>query len=72
MRNNLRQRQIWSVDIKITLDNLQVRSYLPKEIVGLLVREITQTEDLAYLARGEQLLELQNLLSNHHSSELLG
>jgi hypothetical protein len=58
MVDNLGQRKVGRVDIEIALDHLQVRGYLAEEVIGLAVRQVTETKGLADLAGGEELAEL--------------
>lgn len=59
MCDYLRQREVGRLDIEIALDNLQVRCDGAEELVRLLVRDVSQAEDLPYLPRREKLLELR-------------
>jgi hypothetical protein len=53
MLNHFRQGKIGRFRVKVTLDDLEVRRSRSEEVVGFLVRDIAETEDLADFARGE-------------------
>ena len=58
MRDNLGERKIWRLNIKVALDNLEIWRYLAKEFVGFFIGQIPQAKYLPNLAWGQQLLEL--------------
>ena len=57
--DHLRQRERRSLDVEAALDDFEVRRDGSQILVRVLVREVSQAESLADLARGEQLLELR-------------
>jgi len=53
MLNHFRQGKIGRFRVEVTLDDLEVRCSCSEEVVGFLVGDIAETEDLADFARGE-------------------
>ncbi len=56
MRHDFREGKIRGLDIKIAFHDLEVRSDLTEEVVGFLVGKVTQAQDLADFAWGEEFL----------------
>lgn len=56
--DDLGEGEVGGLDVEVALDDLQVGGGAAQEVVRVLVGEITETEDLADFARGEELLEL--------------
>lgn len=59
VRHDLREGQGGGLHVVAALDDLQVRGYRAEVLVCALVGEVAQAEGLAYLAGGEELLELR-------------
>ncbi len=59
MRDNLRRRKIRSLNVKIAFDNLEVGRDLTEEVIGFLVGQVAQAQDLADFAWRKKLLKLQ-------------
>lgn len=58
MSDDFRKRKVWRVNIEVAFDNLEIWGNLTEEVVCLLVGQVAQAEDLTYLARGKEFLEL--------------
>lgn len=58
MCDDLAEREVRCVDVEVALHDLQVRRNGAQPLVRLLRGDVAQAEDLAYLARREELLEL--------------
>jgi hypothetical protein len=59
VRDDLCKRERGGLDVVAALDDLQVGRYRAEVLVCALVGQIAEAEGLAYLARGEELFELQ-------------
>lgn len=59
MGDDLGQREGRGLDIEAALDDLEIGGDGAKVLVGVLVGEVAETEGLADLAGGEELLELE-------------
>lgn len=55
---DLGKRQVGGVDIVVALDHLQVRGDLAEELICIAIGQVTQAEDLADLAGGQEFAEL--------------
>lgn len=58
VRDDLGQREVGRLDVKVALDYLQVRRDAAEELVCFAVGNVAEAQDLPYLARREELLEL--------------
>ena len=58
MINNLREREVGWVDVEIALDHLQVWGDLAKEVIGIAIGQVTQTQDLSNLSRSKEFPKL--------------
>jgi hypothetical protein len=58
MRDYFREGEVGRFNVKVAFDNVQVWCYTAEEFVRFFIGYVAQTEDLANLPRGEQLLEL--------------
>ena len=56
--DDLGQRQGGGLDVEATLDDLEVGGDAAEVLVGVLVGQVAEAEGLAYLAWGEEFLEL--------------
>lgn len=63
MLNYFRESEVGGFSVEVALDDLKVGRSCAEEVVGLLVREISETKDLTDLAGREQFLELQKWVS---------
>lgn len=61
MSDNLGKCEVRCFDVEIPFDDLKIRCYLAKEIIGFFVCQIAQAKNLTDLARSKELLELYNL-----------
>lgn len=64
MIHDFREGQAGRIDVEIPLDHLQVRGDLAEEFIGFAIGEVSQTENLANLARREELPELSAGISD--------
>lgn len=52
MCDDLLQREVRGFDVKFALDDLKIRGDAAEKVVGVLVREVTKTQNLPDLAGG--------------------
>lgn len=58
---DLGEREVGGVNIVVTLDHLQVWGNLAEELIGIAIGEVSQAEDLADLAGGQEFAELERI-----------
>ena len=58
MSDDFRWREVRCFDIEVSFDNLEIGGDSSEEVIGCIIREVSKTEDLADLARYQELLEL--------------
>lgn len=58
MSDDFGEGEVGGLGVKITLDDLEVRRDGAKVVIGFLVGQVAETEDLGDLVGGEELLEL--------------
>ena len=58
MGNDFREGKVGGLGVEIALDDLKVRGDGAEVVVGFLVGQVAETEDLGDLVGGEEFLEL--------------
>lgn len=58
---DLGEREVGRVNIVVALDHLKVRGYLAEELICIAIGQVTQAEDLADLAGGQEFAELAKM-----------
>lgn len=58
MSDDLGEGKVGGLGVEIALDDLEVRGHGAEVVVGLLVSQVAETEDLGDFVGGEELLEL--------------
>ena len=58
MRDDFGEGEVGGLGVEIALDDLEVRGHGAEVVVGFLVGQVAETEDLGDFVGGKELLEL--------------
>lgn len=61
MFDDLGEGKVWRINIKVTLDHLQVWGYITEEVIGFAIGQVSQAKGLADLARSQEFAELSSI-----------